>query len=203
MSIPCPFENQSSDYKEDESLSRKSVKLPTKARKGQLHKIGYFLWSIFLHSFFHLFKYFDIYWASILSQGCPRSWRFIGQKIKVSDFKFKIGYEIYQDPATYSTYSIAAHNSHTVYFDCALSATEYAIVIHRDAGGYQYNIVTGPCSEVSISGINNFSPFYVYTGAKSTSPQTGDFAPAYIAMISVALISCGAIFAVRAKKASK
>lgn len=123
--------------------------------------------------------------------------------LKVSDFKFKIGYEIYQDPATYSTYSIADHNSHKVYFDCALSATEYAIVIHRDAGGYQYNIVTGPCSEVSISGINNFSPFYVYTGAKSTSPQTGDFAPAYIAMISVALISCGAIFAVRAKKATK
>ena len=123
--------------------------------------------------------------------------------LKASDFKFKLGYDVYQDPATYSTYDISYHNSHTVFFTVTLAANEYAIVIHRDAGGYQFNIVTGPCTEVSISGINNFSPFYVYVGAKSTSPQTGDFAPAYIAMISVALISCGAIFAVRAKKATK
>lgn len=123
--------------------------------------------------------------------------------LKASDFKFKLGYDVHQDPATYSTYDISYHNSHTVFFTVTLAANEYAIVIHRDAGGYQFNIVTGPCTEVKISGIDNFSPFYVYVGAKTSSPQTGDFAPAYIAMISVALISCGAIFAVRAKKATK
>ena len=123
--------------------------------------------------------------------------------LKVSDFKYKIGYEVTQDPN--STYDIANGNPHTVYIKVNLAADEYAIVIHKSSvnGSFTFNIVTGPASKVSIGGINDFSPFYVYVGSKSSSPQTGDFAPVYIAMISVALISCGAIFAVRAKKASK
>ena len=123
--------------------------------------------------------------------------------MKAKDFKFKCAYNVYRDNLI--EYDLAGRNPHTVYFDVTLAANEYAIVIHKSSidGSYTFNIVTGPATEVYIGGITDFSPFYVYVGAKSTSPQTGDFAPAYIAMISVALISCGAIFAIRAKKATK
>ena len=121
--------------------------------------------------------------------------------LKTTDFKFKVGYDVHVDPLA-TTYDVGAHNNHTVYFKVDVAANEYALVVHKGASGYTFNIIPGAVSEVSINNIE-FSPFYVYIGSKSTSPQTGDFAPAYIAMISVALVSCGAIFAIRAKKATK
>ena len=121
--------------------------------------------------------------------------------LKVENLKFKAGYEVYRDDTV--EYQLADHNPHTVYFPVSLAANEYAIVVHKGINGFAFNICTGPVSEVYIKGINDFSPFAIYVGSPTTSPQTGDFAPAYIAMISVALISCGAIFAIRAKKATK
>jgi len=122
--------------------------------------------------------------------------------LKVENLKFKAGYNVRQDPGA-TTYDLEGRNPHTVYFPVSLAENEYAIVIHNGKNGFAFNICTGPLSEVYISGITDFSPFAIYVGSPTTSPQTGDFAPAYIAMISVALISCGAIFAIRAKKASK
>jgi hypothetical protein len=121
------------------------------------------------------------------------------------NFKFNCAYDVHQDTSTLADYSITEHNAHTVFFEVTLAANEYAIVIHKSLfdGTYTYNICKGPTSQVFIKNITDFSPFFVYVGAPETSPQTGEFAPAYIAMISVALISCGAIFAIRAKKASK
>lgn len=121
--------------------------------------------------------------------------------LEIKDLKFKAGYEVHRD--TTVEYDLEGRNPHTVYFPVSLAENEYAIVIHNGKNGFAFNICTGPLSEVYISGINDFSPFAIYVGSPTTSPQTGDFAPAYIAMISVALISCGAIFAIRAKKASK
>lgn len=121
--------------------------------------------------------------------------------LEIKDLKFKAGYEVYRDERV--EYDLTGRNPHTVYFPVSLAANEYAIVIHQGVNGFAFNICTGPVSEVYIKGISDFSPFAIYVGSPTTSPQTGDFAPAYIAMISVALISCGAIFAIRAKKASK
>ena len=122
-----------------------------------------------------------------------------------SNFKFKCAYNVYRDEERAPDYQLADHNPHKVYFTVTLAANEYAIVVHKSSidGSYTFNICMGPTNEVYIGNINDFSPFFVYVGAPTTSPQTGEFAPAYIAMISVALISCGAIFAIRAKKASK
>ena len=122
--------------------------------------------------------------------------------LEVSKLQFKAGYEVHQDP-TRTDYDLAGRNPHTVYFPVSLAENEFAFVVHKGQNGFAFNIYTGPVSEVYIKGINDFSPFAIYVGSPTTSPQTGDFAPAYIAMISVALISCGAIFAIRAKKASK
>ena len=121
--------------------------------------------------------------------------------LDITKLKFKAGYNVKRDESV--PYDLEGRNPHTVYFPVPLAADEYAIVIHNGTNGFAFNICTGPLSEVYIKGITDFSPFAIYVGSPTTSPQTGDFAPAYIAMISVALISCGAIFAIRAKKASK
>lgn len=122
--------------------------------------------------------------------------------LKLSDFNFKAAYEVYRD--TTVDYDLTGRNSHTVLFEVTVAAGQHVIVIHK-TGGSSYDFAIDEYNEglVCISGVTSFSPFYIYVGGPQNSPQTGDFAPAYIAMISVALISCGAIFAVRAKKASK
>ena len=129
--------------------------------------------------------------AAVEAKGC-----------KLSDFTFKAAYDVYRD--TTVEYDLAGRNSHTVLFEVTVAAGQHVVVIHK-TGDNTYDFAIDEYNEglVCISGVTSFSPFYIYVGAPATSPQTGDFAPAYIAMISVALISCGAIFAIRAKKATK
>ena len=50
---------------------------------------------------------------------------------------------------------------------------------------------------------NSLSPFAIIKATAATSAQTGEYAGAYIIMVAVALTACGAVFAIRAKKASK
>ena len=122
--------------------------------------------------------------------------------LKLSDFTFKSAFEVYRDTSV--TYDLAGNNPHTVLFEVTVASGQHVIVIHETgANSYDYAIDEYSEGLVCISGVTSFSPFYIYVGGPTNSPQTGDFAPAYIAMISVALISCGAIFAIRAKKATK
>lgn len=122
--------------------------------------------------------------------------------LELSDFTFKSAFDVYRD--TTVTYDLAANNPHTVLFEVTVAAGQHVIVIHeKSANSYDFAIDEYDEGLVCISGVTSFSPFYIYVGGPTNSPQTGDFAPAYIAMISVALISCGAIFAIRAKKATK
>ena len=129
--------------------------------------------------------------AAVEAKGC-----------KLSDFSFKAAYDVYRDTSV--DYDLAGRNSHTVLFEVTVAAGQHVIVIHEKApNSYDFAIDEYDEGLVCISGVTSFSPFYIYVGGPTNSPQTGDFAPAYIAMISVALISCGAIFAIRAKKATK
>ena len=129
--------------------------------------------------------------AAVEAKGC-----------KLSDFSFKAAYDVSRD--TTVDYDLAGRNSHTVLFEVTVAAGQHVIVIHeKSANSYDFAIDEYNEGLVCISGVTSFSPFYIYVGAPENSPPTGDFAPAYIAMISVALISCGAIFAIRAKKATK
>ena len=118
----------------------------------------------------------------------------IDSNLKIDDFKGVVGYEIKAlASATLPSgpYKVEVQN--------AVASNEVYIFVHAD-GSYEFAVAKGGKPTVTV---DTFSPFYVYTATSQTSPQTGDFAPAYIAMISVALISCGAIFAIRAKKATK
>lgn len=122
--------------------------------------------------------------------------------LELSDFTFKSAFDVYRDNSV--SYDLAANNPHTVLFQVTVAAGQHVIVIHeKSANSYDFAIDEYSEGLVCISGVTSFSPFYIYVGGPTNSPQTGDFAPAYIAMISVALISCGAIFAIRAKKATK
>ena len=122
--------------------------------------------------------------------------------LELSDFTFKSAFDVHRDNSV--SYDVAANNPHTVLFEVTVAAGQHVIVIHeKSPGSYDFAIDEYDEGLVCISGVTSFSPFYIYVGAPENSPPTGDFAPAYIAMISVALISCGAIFAIRAKKATK
>ena len=122
--------------------------------------------------------------------------------LELSEFTFKSAFDVYRDNSV--SYDLAANNPHTVLFEVTVAAGQHVIVIHeKSANSYDFAIDEYDEGLVCISGVTSFSPFYIYVGGPTNSPQTGDFAPAYIAMISVALISCGAIFAIRAKKATK
>ena len=78
------------------------------------------------------------------------------------------------------------------------------IIAHEKSNGkIEYSVFDGKGGYGSIKGVTEYSTFSLYVATAKSSAKTGDYAPAYIAMISVALISCGAIFAIKAKKESK
>ena len=84
---------------------------------------------------------------------------------------------------------------------CASSSSEDVVAFHY-TGGAWVKCGTGNGSVASISA-TSLSPFLIAKATAKTSAQTGEYATPYIIMISVALVSCGAIFAIRAKKATK
>ena len=120
--------------------------------------------------------------------------------LKASDFSYLVGYDV-EPNAGYS----ATEGPYRVYVTADIGANDYAVIVHLDDDGNldKYEIIKGATSEVYIGGINSFSPFLVFKATVKASAQTGEYAAPYIIMISVALVSCGAIFAIRAKKATK
>ena len=114
-------------------------------------------------------------------------------QLKPSDFNFFVAYQV--TPA-----ATLPAGPYKVVVQSELGSNEIYIMVHDAASGLAYTVGKGGKPTMTV---NDFSPFWVFTATSKTSPQTGDFAPAYVAMIGVALLSCGAIFAVRAKKSSK
>ena len=121
--------------------------------------------------------------------------------LKASDFNYLVGWDVEPNDPNH-TFSEAPYR---VFITADIGANDYAIVVHLDDNGNldRYEIIKGATSEVSIGGINSFSPFLVFKATVKASAKTGEYAAPYIIMISVALVSCGAIFAIRAKKATK
>lgn len=121
----------------------------------------------------------------------------VDKKVKVKDFVFKSGYEIR------NTGSDAGKPWKVVLTDYKVSSSYIGMVIHKAGSKYEVNIFKGTGDYGFIKDVQSASPFYLYVAKVNSSAQTGDFVPAYVAMIAVALMSCGAIFAIRAKKAAK
>ncbi len=121
--------------------------------------------------------------------------------LKASAFSYLVGYDVEPNDPSHTF----AEAPYRVYITADIGANDYAVIVHLDDNGNldTYEIIKGATSEVSIGGIKSFSPFLVFKATVKASAQTGEYAAPYIIMISVALVSCGAIFAIRAKKATK
>lgn len=122
-------------------------------------------------------------------------------KYKVKDFKFKTGYDI--EPITQGDTDGQPWRISLTGFKIPAGSVCLVIHVRTVNGKTVYDINFCDSGYGYIDDVTSTSPFYVYAAKKNSSAQTGDFVPAYVAMIAVALMSCGAIFAVRAKKASK
>ena len=118
----------------------------------------------------------------------------INSEAKLEDATFVVGYDI----------SVSGGSApYKVTVNATIGANEIGILVHKTASGVEVlDVEKGAVGSLSGT-VNSFSPFLVYKIAAQSSAQTGEYAAPYIVMISVALVSCGAIFAIRAKKATK
>ena len=112
------------------------------------------------------------------------------KEAKIEDAEVVAAYEIKED---------VSHSGKKTVEILGISGTasDVFVTVHKDAqGNYDYAIGT------SVT-VNSVSPFVVYKISVSSSAQTGEYAAPYIVMVSIALVACGAVFAMRAKKAVK
>jgi len=126
------------------------------------------------------------------------SWDFLDDDIeaqnseaKREDAKLVASYEI--DNIT----AVPDGNKTVTFLGLDANAGDVFVVLHE---GGNFELVVGDAPVIVVS---DCSPFYVFKISVQSSAQTGEYAAPYIAMISVALLACGAVFAVRAKKATK
>ncbi|MBR2555542.1 MAG: LPXTG cell wall anchor domain-containing protein [Aeriscardovia sp.] len=124
----------------------------------------------------------------------------VNDKVKVKDFKYVIGYDI----KPVAGYAPSAKSYKVTFANNSIKSGNVGLVVHQKADGtYDIRVFKGTGALAYIDGIKEFSPFCLYYAKPSSSPQTGDYAPAYIAAIAVVLLSGGVFFAIRAKKATK
>ena len=124
----------------------------------------------------------------------------VDKDLKIADFENVVSYWI-EPKAAYTPIQNFGDAPYTVQILNEIGANEVGIIIHDGANGMEVNVFKGKAIPTAV--VDDFSPFLVYKAAAKQSPQTGAYATPYILMISVALVSCGAIFAIRAKKATK
>ena len=82
-------------------------------------------------------------------------------------------------------------------------SNEVAILVHYDksSGTGVWKFVAIAKNASTLEGaVNGCSPFAIFKASAKSSAQTGEYVGTYIVMISVALVACGAVFAIRAKK---
>lgn len=124
----------------------------------------------------------------------------VNNKLKVKDFKYIIGYDVEPDVGN----SLNKGPYKVTFANNTVKTGYVGIVVHQlDDGSYEYRVFKGTGSLAYISGVKSFSPFCLYIAKPSSSAQTGDYAPVYIAALGVLLLSGGVFFAIKAKKATK
>ena len=124
----------------------------------------------------------------------------VNNKLKVKDFKYIVGYDV--EPNSGNALNKGPYK--VTFANNTVKSGYVGIVVHQlDDGSYEYRVFKGSGALAYISGVKSFSPFCLYVAKPSSSPQTGDYAPIYIAAIGFALLSGGVFFAIKAKKATK
>ena len=101
--------------------------------------------------------------------------------------------------AAYDVSSNGKHSGEKVTLTfTGVQASDGDVFITFHDGLDEYSV--GKTPSITVDGC---SPFYIYRISVKSSSPTGQYAAPYIVMVSVALLACGTVFAVRAKKASK
>ena len=90
----------------------------------------------------------------------------------------------------------------TITVSCASESTDAVLVLHFEEGAWKIVGKADSTTTVTFT-VSYLSPFAVVKASAPSSAQTGEYAGAYIVMVAVALVAAGAIFAIRAKKATK
>ncbi|MBR6960769.1 MAG: hypothetical protein IKH76_09860 [Clostridiales bacterium] len=90
----------------------------------------------------------------------------------------------------------------TIKVSCDSEDTDAVLVFHYVDDEWQIVGKADSTSSVKFT-VDSLSPFAVAKASAETSAQTGDYAGTYIIMVAVALVAAGAVFAIRAKKATK
>ena len=117
----------------------------------------------------------------------------VNDKANVADAELVVLYDIFEDVTT-------AGKKTVTFTGLSSNAGDVFVVVHFSytTGEEEYVVSTSPVITVS-----DWSPFAVFRIAVTSSAQTGEYAAPYIVMIAGALVACGAVFAVRAKKATR
>ena len=132
----------------------------------------------------------DVKLSSLGIDGLEDAVKSANSEAKIDDAEVVVAYNIKEDVAHTGKKTVEI-------LGVSGNASDVFVLVHEDAqGNLEYAIGT------SIT-VSTVSPFVVYKIAVTSSAQTGEYATPYIVMISVALLACGAVFAVRAKKATK
>ena len=91
----------------------------------------------------------------------------------------------------------------TVDINFSATDTEAVLILHYENGAWKI-VGKSVAKAVSVETfeVSDLSPFAIAKASATTSAQTGEYAGTYIIMVAVALVAAGAVFAIRAKKAS-
>ena len=108
------------------------------------------------------------------------------KEAKIEDAEVVAAYEIKEDVAHSGLKTVEI-------LGVSGNAGDVFVTVHDNS---EYSIGTS----ITVSSV---SPFVVYKISVNSSAQTGEYAAHYIVMIASALLACGAVFAMRAKKAVK
>ena len=114
----------------------------------------------------------------------------VNDKANVADAELVVLYDINEDVAT-------AGKKTVTFTGLSSNAGDVFAIYHL--GGTGESVVT---SDPSIT-VDGFSPFLVFRIAVTSSAQTGEYATPYIVVLAGALVACGAVCVVRAKKATR
>ena len=117
----------------------------------------------------------------------------VNDKANVADAELVVLCDIFEDVTT-------AGKKTVTFTGLSSNAGDVFIVLHYSyqTGAEEYEVSTSPVITVS-----DWSPFAVFRIAVTSSAQTGEYATPYIVVLAGALVACGAVCVVRAKKATR
>ena len=97
------------------------------------------------------------------------------------------------------TYRRSPTNPLTIRVSYSSSSDDVILVLHFENGAWKIVGKADTTSSVKFS-VTSLSPFAIVKASPASSAQTGEYASPYLVMVASALVACGALFMIHAKK---